>query len=276
MNNYESSGRVAVIVPLYKSSLFNSEEFSLNNTSKILKDHDLYIIGPNSLRKHFLELNSRVGPNFRIKLYPDIFFESIDGYNKLLMSKFFYSSFSSYEYILILQVDALVFSDQLESWCNRNYSYVGAPWFEGFSKPNKPLKFLGVGNGGLSLRKVNDFIRVLSFPRYMPSFKHHNTETQSLLKLSRWYFYNLIFAFNFQPFKSRQQEDIFWGLIVPKYCDFFTVASASEAVAFSFEVEPEYLFKLNLNKLPFGCHAWEKYNPNFWKKVLSAHDIKIP
>jgi hypothetical protein len=42
---------------------------------------------------------------------------------------------------------------------------VGAPWFEGMENPTKPLTFMGIGNGGFLLRKVEDFLKVLYFPR---------------------------------------------------------------------------------------------------------------
>ena len=43
-----------------------------------------------------------------------------------------------------------------------------------------------------------------------------------------------------------------------------------EAIAFSFELSPSYLYKLNGNYLPFGCHAWYKYEyENFWKQHIN-------
>lgn len=66
-------------------------------------------------------------------------------------------------------------------------------------------------------------------------------------------------------------EDEFWGLIVPRYFKWFNVARPEEALRFSFEVLPEELLKLNNNELPFGCHAWEKYDPSFWKKFIDVN-----
>lgn len=44
------------------------------------------------------------------------------------------------------------------------------------------------------------------------------------------------------------------------------------ALKFAFEVNPSYLYDINNEKLPFGCHAFEKYEYNtFWQK-----HIKIP
>jgi hypothetical protein len=37
---------------------------------------------------------------------------------------------------------------------------------------------------------------------------------------------------------------------------------------FSFEVAPRYCFKMNRERLPFGCHAWSKYDQEFWEPFL--------
>ncbi len=42
------------------------------------------------------------------------------------------------------------------------------------------------------------------------------------------------------------------------------VPSPVEACAFAFERSPRYLYEKNANILPFGCHAWEKYDKAFW------------
>jgi hypothetical protein len=60
-----------------------------------------------------------------------------------------------------------------------------------------------------------------------------------------------------------EDEDIFWGLIAPKSFSWFKVASVDGARKFSFECNPRKLFELNANQLPFGCHAWQKYDPEF-------------
>jgi hypothetical protein len=63
-------------------------------------------------------------------------------------------------------------------------------------------------------------------------------------------------------------EDIFWGTVAPAKFPWFKVADAETAMKFSFETNPQKLFELNGCVLPFGCHAWEKYDPNFWAKYI--------
>lgn len=272
------SGRAAVVVPLYKPSLTISEEFSLRHTLDVLGRHDIYVIGPENLREFLERYKARTGSNFKLALYQDKFFDSINGYNALMMSKHFYEAFDDYEYMLIAQTDALVISDQLDAWCDRGYSYVGAPWLAGEYQPERPLAFQGVGNGGFSLRKIGDFIRFLSVPQYVPNItlSYYFNGRQNAYKFVRKAIHKFVLSYNFPPFMPRVSEDIFWGLLVPRCSSFFSVPSAEDAISFAFEAEPSYLYELNNYQLPFGCHAWEKYDKAFWEKVLGKLGIKLP
>jgi hypothetical protein len=93
-----------------------------------------------------------------------------------------------------------------------------------------------VGNGGFSLRKVRSCISFLK--------KH-----ESLAK--QW----------------GCHEDLFWSYatILDKS---FRIPEYKEALAFAFELEPKLAYKLNEEKLPMGCHAWEKYQPEFWREKI--------
>ena len=48
----------------------------------------------------------------------------------------------------------------------------------------------------------------------------------------------------------------------------FKVAKADVNYKFSFEVFPKRLYKMNGNKLPFGCHAFERYDYGFLKEFI--------
>lgn len=273
--------RAAVVVPLYKESMTEAEAFSFRTTLTVLSKHDIYVICPERLRDYFTVLQQNTSLEFGVEYFKNEYFSGIPGYNNLLMSIDLYRRFGSYEYILIVQTDALVFSDQLNEWCDCNYSYIGAPWFKSQEYPELPLIFLGVGNGGFSLRKVRDFIRVLSSPRYIPNVMVKSPlrfyEIRQWLRIVK---HHLLFAYNFSPLHPVVNEDAFWGLLVSARCAFFSVPKPEDAIPFAFEVAPEYLFELNGRRLPFGCHAWEKYNPQFWVDTLGGftwgHGIKLP
>jgi hypothetical protein len=102
--------------------------------------------------------------------------------------------------------------------------------------------FNQVGNGGLSLRRVEAFIRASE--RY--------AETIRLFKERRGTTYN---------------EDWFWSLI-PRD---FSYPPFREALAFSFDTHPELCYELAHQELPFGCHGWSKpRNYPFWRRFIPA------
>lgn len=271
------ASRAAVLVPLYKESMTTTEEFSFRTTLSVLSKHDIYVICPVRLSCYLSALQKETLLNFDVEYFPNRYFSSIDGYNHLLTSLGFYSRFDRYEYILVVQTDALVFSDQLEEWCDRNFSYIGAPWFKGVDRPELPLSFLGVGNGGFSLRKVGDFVRVLSIPRYIPNILvKAPSHFRKIYQWLRFVKHRFVFSYSFFPLRPKINEDFFWGFLVPERCSFFSVPKPEEAIPFAFEVAPEYLFELNGKQLPFGCHAWEKYNPQFWVEILGKEAALNP
>ena len=67
-------------------------------------------------------------------------------------------------------------------------------------------------------------------------------------------------------FLLRRNEDAFISLILPLINPFFRIPKWKEALGFCMELNPKKSFELNNNKLPFGVHAWEKYDHEFWQK----------
>lgn len=73
-----------------------------------------------------------------------------------------YKAFAKYEYMLIAQLDAVCFRDDLDEWCGKDYDYVGAPWCHLCKHVCRTDQYRSeeklVGNGGLSLRKIQTFL----------------------------------------------------------------------------------------------------------------------
>ena len=265
LSNNGMPKKCVVLVPVYQWPLKSMEMLSLVNTAKKLAEHDLVVVCPERV-KSFLPL--KIGEKtISSVVFNEKYFSSIAGYNKLLTSRKFYKCFSAYEYMLIVQLDALVISDQLNFWCEHNYSYIGAPWFVGFTEPEQPHRFLGVGNGGFSLRSCEDCIRVLSSLKCM---RFSDKLIYSLArKTSPLGFLNRnVFKFNIHPLSPEVNEDAFWGILASSTFDLFKVPTPEVALRFAFEVEPRFLFKLSQGVLPFGCHAWEVYDRLFWVEQL--------
>ncbi len=259
----------AVVIPIYKTSLTLAERVSIERTVEVLAGRALFVVGPARLEGHLAALAAQHGQRLRHKTFDDRFFAGIKGYNQLMRSRRFYEAFADFSHVLICQTDALVLSDQLDRWCDSPYAYLGAPWFEGGSEPLEPLRLAGVGNGGFSLRRVDDFLRVLAEPRRVPNvIKSRAGRPTGLRRLARWLKHEWTLAYNVEPLFPSSNEDAFWGVLVPAVCPFFRVPSPEEAVAFAFEVAPRHLFELNGRQLPFGCHAWERCDKAFWREQL--------
>src|ERR1700730_8488831 len=146
----KSKRLVAVVTPVARFPLTADEEISMRHVRKYLSAFDRYNIGPRNLPKEFSD--------FTLKKFPSRYFKDRFAYNRLMLNERFYRGFAEYEYILIYQLDCLVFSSNLEQWCHREWD-VGAPWLKTTDDPSRG--FSAVGNGGLSLRRVSSALRVL-------------------------------------------------------------------------------------------------------------------
>jgi hypothetical protein len=231
---------IAIVTPLYKQMPTHSEAVSLKHSFDTLGRYRRIVIAPESL--DLFNYDAIIGDATTLRL-DDQCFDSIATYNRLLLSRRFYKHFTAFEYMLILQPDAIVFRDELEYWCGCNFDYIGAPWPNGLPirpysfrwdhRLHEPLKWFNkpirrfVGNGGLSLRKISSAITTLG---------------QHRLVAKLWI----------------ANEDLFWSLYSPN------VPGEALASKFAIEEDPVGYYQKNGNNLPFGCHAWERYAPDFW------------
>ena len=66
----------------------------------------------------------------------------------------------------------------------------------------------------------------------------------------------------------RIMEDVFWSSI-PEHDSSFLIPDYKEGLQFAFDRKPELALKLNNNKLPFGCHGFEKPKVRaFWNRMM--------
>ncbi len=270
----------AVIIPFYEDKLSKKKLNIIKHNLKILKEWPIYFVVPesNKIYAENLFLNNL---SIKVMTFNDFYFASITGYNKLLTNIEFYKKFENYKYILICQLDVIVFKDEIKKWCSQNYSYVGAPWIKSNEQKQvleKP-KFFGVGNGGFSLRKIKDFIRILKYKKnrsfffgYIISLIKTNNYLEFLKQMIKFL---LLRHKNTEKFWTNVNEDFVWGLGANYIDKLFKVPSKDQALKFSFEVMPSYLYKLNNNDLPFGCHAFEKYESDFWKIIFKNNNINL-
>lgn len=265
---------VAIVIPVYKQNLTDYEIISLQQCNTILKNHPVVFIGPAELD---YTAYLAIIPSAKIIFFAPSYFESTKTYNRLMLSLSLYQRFQHCEYILIYQTDAFVFKDELNNWCKKGYDYIGAPWFKNFNEINifseEPW---GVGNGGFSLRKIKSYIDILSTDKPVNNqkeiiekyFSYSITDkaaklTETIFKLSGHKNSSKEFIANFPV-----NEDYFWGHYAAKINKTFKVAPMEDAIKFAFECSPSKLYAMNNEVLPFGCHAWWKYDLAFWEPHL--------
>lgn len=184
--------------------------------------------------------------------------------------------------MLIYQLDAWVFKDELEFWCNKGFDYIGAPWFIGYDSTNNKMPLMEYsGNGGFSLRNIKKMYKLLSMDIHLvKTFSEIYKINKKRRVLSniismpififRWLFQRERF-FNVWQL-AEINEDVLIVKIAKEFYPNFKIATAKEAIPFAFECKPDLLFKLNGDQLPFGCHAYKKYNWNFWKEYIKNKD----
>ena len=247
---------VKVIVPVYRDRLDPYERISLEQNRRVLGAYPFVFIHPagldiSSLLQEF--------PGCGEEVFDDAFFRDIAGYNRLMMSADFYRRFSDTDYLLICQLDAYVFRDELADWCSGGYDYIGAPWpvpllfrlpllkqwrkrFHSRWRTEKDFK---VGNGGFSLRKISKFRYITH--KYKDRFSALTSDTA--------------------PFYP---EDTLLLYELQGTSDALKKPSFDTALHFAFEENPKWAYKRIGNRLPFGCHAW--YHPayaRFWKSFVN-------
>ncbi len=246
--------KVTIFIPLYKPAYSGCEKVSLVQCCKILRKYVFSLVCPDDLDiSAYEKILKEHKIDYKVERFSARHFNNIKEYNRLMLDSDFYRRFTGYEYMLTYQLDCFVFLDELEYWCEKGYDYIGAPWFEGFSLCTADSDLLDIaGNGGFSLRKIASIIKVLT-----PEGK-----SKKIIK---------------QYIDNQKNEDIFFSMYAKGIEKDFKVAPPKVAVHFSFECLPEKLYQMTGRKLPFGCHAWERYSLEFWEQFidLSSVDFKL-
>lgn len=272
LNIADKSKRVAILVALSnRDYLTDTEQISLKHLLHYLGHYDKYIIIPEGLDFSL--------PGFYSARFDDKYFGSADAHRDLLLSPCYYQAFSNYEFILSYHLDALVFSDQLQEWCDRDYDFVGSPWVKHKDAPYYGnSSFEGkVGNGGFSLKKVRSFLKIFNSTEYAIApdeyWNKYHAHKQLPGRILQWpkkmvmksHRYNNV---QWETKHWERNDDLFIADRARHYYPEFRIAPLDIALRFGFECVPRHCYELNDHRLPFGCHAWERYDREFWEQFL--------
>ncbi len=266
--------QVAIAVPLSNRTAFtDGEKTSLQHLLHFLGGYDRFFILPegSALPKSY---------GFEMMRFGSQYFGSVQAHRKLLFSEEFYERFGDYVYILIYHLDALVFSDKLLEWCRSGFDYLAPPWI-----PHKDAPYAGmpayegkVGNGGFSLRKIDGFLGVLRSRKLWRSpvarmreiLRSNRSPSGKALAIAKalGLFLPAYNGIRQELDRYTAPEDHFWANRAVHYHPGFRIAPIDRALQFAFECVPRYCYEQNQNRLPFGCHAWERYDRDFWQPFL--------
>lgn len=243
----------AIVIPIYEDNLSiiskTSLESLLKNSSDYTKNnYPIILIGPKKLEKQIDEISNYLNKDFYVSshLFDNKYFESTATYSKLLKSYDFYKVFYKFNYILIYQTDCMMLQDDLKTWIDKDYDYVGAPILVNSAGWKiAPV----VGNGGCSLRKVSWFLTVTSpdgdfLRRYKEKL---DKEISSRGEEGYKDFEDLYFA---------ELIAYYHGMNKPDY---------KEALGFAFDMNPDIAFHMSKN-LPIFLHAFDK-NLRWYNKI---------
>lgn len=263
-----------IIIPVYKAVPNENEKLSFNRCLNVLGCHPIIIVAPIGFNSSYYDETSKVyGITLEKKYFAESYFTGINGYNRLLLTYEFYSCFNEYEYMLIYQLDAYVFRDELIKWCDLGFDFMGAPLIGRYSDIEFS-NFMRVGNGGFSLRKIGTFIQAYNHKKnlLMPNeiikrfnvFKKPCTRIPLLILMTFGYKNKLAyFAKNW-----KYNEDDFWSGFLDKTTFSLQKPTPRMALGFSFERFPSATYEIT-KKLPFGCHGWRKYEyDKFWESFI--------
>lgn len=245
--------KVCVVIPIYKDDIDEDEKMALRRMLEVFKDEEIVVTTYKKLDLPTVLSIFKHHHNYRIEYFSNFYFKNVERYNHLMLSKCFYNRFKDYEYILISQLDVYVFSNQLEYWCNQSFDYIGAPLFNHITDV-----FDNHYNGGFSLRRIDAFLKKYdSYYSWLRFFDINNRDIiHSFLRLiyATVTYYNIRIAMH-----HVDNEDVIWSRLdkVP------TFEKSSE---FAFEKNPSILYS-KIGKLPFGCHAYLKWNDGFYNNI---------
>jgi hypothetical protein len=289
-----------VVVPLHTLELHANEVAALANALEKLSDHEFVLLHKHSIPPR--QLLDRLGLRMverKRAIYcmavADECLASIKSYNSMLMQAWFYRLFKAWDYLLIFQLDAWILGSNLLDWLQKKYSYVGAPW-TGELGPDTPDS--GVGNGGLSLRKVKDMLaifedqkRLRSVPVFRLGFLAWRMTLFRLYDRFPVWQWPLLFLKRVILFVRMSlgwhntldyfigigiQEDHVLGIYVPHVFPWFRLPPMEEAAEFAIEANPRRTREYYGIKRPFGCHAWEKFDRKFWVETYPDEFASLP
>ena len=268
-----ASEKLAIVIPTQKFKLNYIEEEVLNRISQLYSDiYSLYLVV-----SEYSPINYENKGFKNIYLDPIFFIDASNGNNSLCLDVNFYKIFENYNYTLIHHLDSIILKDEVEYWISKNYSYIGGPSIHKNFLTKEPLTIKYFCNGGLSLRKNSDFIKVLN----SKNIYFNNLDLSVIKELINFKYttkylylfyknYQIKNYFDVQNFAKKYflNEDTFWTILAKLFIkDFRLPDNTLECANFCIDRGHEfYATKHRIN--PFGIHGYTEKNAPYLKELF--------
>lgn len=276
--SHDKGIRPVVVIPVHRPTPSPSEVVSLRQAAKALAHREIVILAPEGLDLGAYHCLLPGAGEFRV---PPGCMASIQAYNRMMISPLVFNAVSGYSHMLLHEPDAIVLRDDLDYWCAQPQDYVGAPWFEGWGKavPGSPI--IGVGNFGLSLHRLDASRRVMASRQRWYPYRQAVRDLIDGTSGNAQLLARGVSAFG-RAGQLRgagrlytEHCDIFWSRVVPGVERTFRVAPIAAALNFAWEVLPARCMEMCNGALPFGIHAWAKYDFNFLAPLLVKAGVDL-
>lgn len=242
MDKKENSNNCIVVIPVYLDKLPYDDEMCVRRYLEVLKGEDIIFIAPEKINQSWYKENF---PEVNFKLFNNKYFTGAKSYNHLMLNIKFYQEFLQYDYMLIAQTDACIWSNEnrLKEFISKGYDYYGAPWIPErriwewiWDRTSGKIKLrcckkegqgITMGNGGFCLRNIKKSIALIKEFNWRKCY---------------WFI--------------KRSEDIFFGLFgISNKCG-FKLADTDTGLKFAREYKLRECVKEG--NIPFGVHGWSK------------------
>ena len=278
--------KVVIVIIAHNEALRENEKRSLQQCYTVLGSYHTIVICPENMN---VSIYKAIHPAAEFMFIDPKWQANYRMFNKLKMDETFYKQFNRFKYVLYYELDAWVFRDELIAWCDKGFDYIGAPWTGLYIYDDGPMT--GTGNGGFSLRNIKSTLQLLHKIRMLGILEEYQYFNWRGLLPRIPVLLTRVFRAKRKPgiieTTYDMQEDTFWCKYAPDrlqafkpgnlflrwlasllISNTFRIAPEKDAAAFSFETRPVEMYEINNHRLPFGCHAWEKYDPSFWQPYI--------
>ena len=275
--------RPAVVVPAYKTTLNGYEWISLRRAFEVFTDTPIRLLVPVSLQAEAADTFRTLLEGHRCaRLEPiaDHWLSSVEAYNQLCLDPLLYQRFRAFSHLLIYQLDAYVFTDELLTWCRQDLDYIGAPIYP-LGVPYGKHRVQCIGAGGFSLRRTTAFLRALESnpPVFrLADFRRFTAGWGFKARVLRGLRFAVCLALGGNHLANGTHtlfhwmginEDVLYGQYVPKALPWFQVPTYDQARQFCIDRYVQDELAAMGGQLPFGAHGWWTSEANLaaWRGI---------